>query len=339
MSVTIKDIARLAGVSHTTVSRALNDSPLINEKTKDRIRAIAEEMDYTPNFSAKSLVLDRSYNLGLFFTTLSKGTSAGFFYDAIRGVNSVIQDRYQLIVKGIDDYTSFHSITRKSFDGIIVVSQSDEDQPLIDHAADKGIPLVVLNRPVDTVGVLNVLSDEEQGAFQATSYLIRQGHRNMALIEGRVGFKSAQNRKEGFERALAHHGITLKPSHRFPGLYDLESGYKAMQQFLMLEDRPTAVFCCNDEMALGAMKAISEAGLQVPGDISVIGFDDTVFAAYVTPALTTVRRPIEQISKEGAIRLLGNIENKQYATEQVLLKTELIVRESVHPLQLTGEEG
>ncbi|MEW9697883.1 LacI family DNA-binding transcriptional regulator [Paenibacillus sp. SI8] len=332
MSVTIKDIARIAGVSHTTVSRALNDSPLINEETKERIRAIAEQMDYTPNFNAKSLVLDRSYNLGLFFTTLNKGTSAGFFYEAIRGVNGVIQDRYQLIVKGIDDYRSFHSITRKSFDGIIVVSQSDDDQPFIEHAAGKGIPLVVLNRPVETTGVLNVLSDEEQGAFLAGSYLIEQGHRKIALIEGRADFKSAQNRKEGFERAMTHSGVSVREDYRFPGLYDLESGHKAMKQFLALPDRPTAVFCCNDEMALGAMKAISEAGMQVPRDVSIIGFDDTLFAAYVTPALTTVRRPIEQISTEGAIRLLGNIENKLHETEQLLVKTELIVRESVRSL-------
>lgn len=332
MSVTIKDIAKLAGVSHTTVSRALNNSPLIQEETKERIRIIAEQMDYTPNYSAKSLVLDRSYNLGLFFTTLSKGTSAGFFYEAIRGVNSVIQDRYQLIVKGIDDYTSFHSITRKSFDGIVVVSQSDDDQAIIDHIASKGIPQVVLNRPVETSGVLNVLSDEEQGAFLAASYLIEQGHKRIALIEGRKGFKSAQNRKDGFERAMKHYQISVPPAYRMPGLYDLESGLKAMQQFLTLDERPTAVFCCNDEMALGAMKAVSEAGMNVPNDISVVGFDDTVFAAYVTPALTTVRRPIEQISREGALRLLGNIENKQHETEQLLLKTELIVRESVRLL-------
>lgn len=332
MSVTIKDIARLAGVSHTTVSRALNNSPLIQEETKERIRIIAEQMDYTPNYSAKSLVLDRSYNMGLFFTTLSKGTSAGFFYEAIRGVNSVIQDRYQLIVKGIDDYTSFHSITRKSFDGIVIVSQSDDDQAIIDHIASKGIPQVVLNRPVETSGVLNVLSDEEQGAFLAASYLIEQGHKRIALIEGVKGFKSAQNRKDGFERAMKHYQITVPPAYRMPGLYDLESGHKAMQQFLSLDERPTAVFCCNDEMALGAMKAVSEAGMSVPKDISVVGFDDTVFAAYVTPALTTVRRPIEQISREGALRLLGNIENKQHETEQLLLKTELIVRESVRGL-------
>lgn len=332
MSVTIKDIARLAGVSHTTVSRALNDSPLINEETKERIRSLAEQMNYTPNYSAKSLVLDRSYNLGLFFTTLNQGTSAGFFYEAVRGVNSVIQDRYQLIVKGIDDYTSFHSITRKNFDGIIAVSQSADDQPFIEHAAKKEIPIVVLNRPVETPGVLNVLSDEEQGAFQAVSYLIGQGHRRIALIEGRPGFQSAQNRKDGYERALQHYGIQVPPEYRSPGIYDLESGRKAMKRFLQLADRPTAVFSCNDEMALGAMKAASEAGLTVPDDISVVGFDDTVFSAYVTPALTTVRRPIEVFSREGAVRLLRNLEQKQHDTSRVLMKTELIIRDSVRKL-------
>ncbi|MCD1257962.1 LacI family DNA-binding transcriptional regulator [Paenibacillus athensensis] len=328
MSVTIKDIAKLAGVSHTTVSRALNDSPLISGETKARIRQLAEQLQYSPNFSAKGLVLDRSYNLGLFFTTLSKGTSAGFFYEAIRGVNGVIGDRYQLIVKGIDDYTSFHAIARKSFDGLIVVSQSAEDQPFIEHAVAQGIPIAVLNRSVTTADALNVLSDEEEGAYQAVSYLIGQGHRRIALVEGRAGFQSAEHRRAGFARALARHGLALDEAHRYPGQYDLASGHRAMQQFISLAARPTAVFCCNDEMALGAIKAAAEAGLAVPRDVSVVGFDDTVFAAFTSPALTTVRRPIERISREGAQRLLQGIERKQPASGRVLLRTELVVRES-----------
>ncbi|MBP1996507.1 LacI family DNA-binding transcriptional regulator [Paenibacillus eucommiae] len=332
MSVTIKDIAKLAGVSHTTVSRALNDSPLISMETKLRIRAIAQELNYTPNFSAKSLVLDRSYNLGLFFTTLSEGTSAGFFYEAIRGVNTVIRDRYHLIVKGIDDYRSFQAITRKSFDGIVVVSQSRDDQPFIDHAVAAQIPVAVLNREVEDKGILNIMSDEEQGAFQAATYLIDQGHRRIALIEGRKGFKSAQNRKEGFLQAMRQRGITVKNEYLMPGMYDLQSGFISMKQLLELAEPPTAVFCCNDEMALGAIKAITDKGLQVPKDLSVMGFDDTVFSAFVTPALTTVRRPIELIAREGAIRLLTNIEQKEQDHEPVYLKTELIIRDSVRKI-------
>jgi DNA-binding LacI/PurR family transcriptional regulator len=332
VSVTIKDIARRAGVSHTTVSRALNGSPLIHEETKERIRTIAKEMNYTPNFNAKSLVLDRSYQLGLFFTTLSRGTSAGFFFEAIRGVNSVIKDRYQLIVKGIDDYQDFHSITKKSFDGIITVSQTDEDQPFIEHVSNLEIPQVVLNRQVDSPGVLNVLSDEEQGAYNAAAYLIEHGHKRIAIIEGREGFKSAENRKAGFLRAIRHFGIYLTEGLRKPGLYDLESGFTAMQQLLQLPQRPTAVFCCNDEMALGAIKAATEAGIRVPDQVSIVGFDDTVFSAYITPALTTVRRPLEQISREGASLLLAAIEGNKPSMDTVLLKTELLIRQSVRKL-------
>jgi DNA-binding LacI/PurR family transcriptional regulator len=333
MSVTIKDLARLAGVSHTTVSRALNDSPLINEATKVRIRTLADQMKYSPNFNAKSLVMDRSYHLGLFFTTLSQGTSAGFFYEAIRGVNSVIKDRYQLIVKGIDDYSSFHSITRKNFDGIIAVSQSSADGPFIEHVVSSDIPIVVLNREVDSQGVLNIIAEEEQGAFQAVSYLIGQGHARIAMIEGRAGFKSAQNRKEGFIRAMNEHGIPINEAYIKPGMYDLESGLRGMRQLLELGEPPTAVFCSNDETALGAMKAVTEKGLQVPADISIIGFDDTVFSAFITPALTTVRRPIELIAREGAMRLIKGIEQKQLDTESVYLKTELMVRQSVRKLE------
>lgn len=332
MSVTIKDIARLAGVSHTTVSRALNDSPFIHVETKERIHAIAKQLNYSPNFNAKSLVMDRSYHLGLFFTTLSKGTSAGFFYEAIRGVNSVIQDRYQLIVKGIDDYTGFKSITRKSFDGILAVSQSADDDRFIEHAVSAGIPIAVLNREMDSKGVLNILAEEEQGACQMVSYLIEQGHKRIAIIEGREGFKSAQNRRDGFIRAMNQHGMPIIQTYIRPGMYDSESGFQSMQQLLELSARPTAIFCSNDEMALGAIKAATENGLHVPDDISIVGFDDNVFSAFITPALTTVRRPIELIAREGALRLIHNIEHKLHDTESVYLKTELMIRQSVRRL-------
>ncbi|AEI42474.1 LacI family DNA-binding transcriptional regulator [Paenibacillus mucilaginosus] len=333
MSVTIKDIARLAGVSHTTVSRALNDSPLINPETKERIHAIAESLNYTPNYNARSLVLDRSYNLGLFFSTLHTGTSAGFLYEAIKGVNDVIQDNFNLIVRGIDDYKSFHKVNRKSFDGIIVMSQSTSDQAFIEYASEKEIPLVVLNRPVEGVEVMNLLPDDRGGAFRLAEFLIGQGHRRIALIEGKAGFKSSQARREGFLAGLAEHGLTMDENLIVPGEYDLESGYQGMGRLLDLPERPTAVFCSNDDMALGAVKAVTERGLSVPGDISVAGFDDHLFSAFMTPALTTVRRPIEEISRAGAEKLLTFIDNKVVEKSTVLFHTELVIRESVQSTQ------
>jgi LacI family transcriptional regulator len=328
MTATIKDIARLACVSHTTVSRALNDSPLINRKTKQRIREIAERLNYSPNWSAKSLVLDRSYNIGLFFSTLTVGTSSTFLFETVKGVHRAIPPEYNLVIKGIDDYPDFGKITNKSFDGIILMSQSDDDQRFIDAVLVKQIPLVLLNRSIDDANLLNILADDEQGAYSAAQYLTRLGHRNIAIIEGRPGFQSTVRRKNGFVKAIREHGIAMNPDFCVTGNYDVQSGYYAMNRLLELAKRPTAVFCSNDDMAFGAMKACMEAGLKVPEHISLVGFDDNHFSAYLTPALTTVRRPIELISNVGATRLIQAIGLKQAIAETILLGAELVVRQS-----------
>jgi DNA-binding LacI/PurR family transcriptional regulator len=329
MNVTIKDIARLAQVSHTTVSRALNDSPLINSETKEKIKQLAQEMGYTPNFSAKSLVMDRSYNIGLFFSTLQTGTSAGFFYETVRGVNAVVKEGYNLVVRGIDDYEHFRSIHRKSFDGVIVMSQSRKDDPFLHHLAEAAIPHIVLNRKVEGLKAVNILSDDSHGSYKVVRHMIKQGHRRIAIIEGKENFHSTVERKDGYLKALAESGIELVDEYQIRGSYDLKSGYAAMGKLLQLDRRPTAVFCMNDDMAVGAIKAVMDEGLRVPGDISVAGFDDSMFSAFLSPALTTVKRPIEEISRQGALLLLDSIEQKRLASETVYLRTELVVRESV----------
>lgn len=333
MVVTIKDIAKLANVSHTTVSRALNDSPLINNKTKERILEIAKQLNYTPNLSAKSLVLHRSYHIGLFFTTLSTGTSPGFFHEAVRGANQYIKDQYNLIVKGIDDYEELTDITANMFDGILVMSQSPADDRFIEHLLNKNIPTVVLNRLVNFPIDANIVSDDYEGAFQAVNYLVEQGHRHIALISGIEGFQSTKERKRGYIAALKKNHIEPSPGLTVQGNYDMQSGYQAMQALLREVQRPTAVFCSNDDMAVGAIKAIHESGLRVPEDISVVGFDDNVFAGFITPSLTTVRRPIERISSEGARCLLASIEADEHFNQPIFLRTTLVKRESVAYVQ------
>ncbi|MEW9122953.1 MAG: LacI family DNA-binding transcriptional regulator [Thermotaleaceae bacterium] len=334
MSVTIKDIAKLVGVSHTTVSRALNDSPLISEKTKVKIKAIASELQYTPNYNAKSLVLDKSYNVGLFFSTIKEGTSSSFFHEVVRGVNHILHKEFSLIVSGIDDYMSFNEVNKKHFDGIIVMSQSTKDDFFIYNILEKNIPLVVLNKEIPDAPIINILSDDRMGAFKATEYFIKEGHRQIAIIEGKKGFKSSQERKEGFLDALLTYDIPINKDFMVEGKYDLESGYLEMRKLLTRSILPTAVFCSNDDMAVGAMKAIAESGRSIPGDISLIGFDDNVFASFLSPALTTVKRPIEEISKEGTQKLLRLINNKQTKKETIYMKTTLQIRESVKRIEL-----
>ncbi|MBO1510174.1 LacI family DNA-binding transcriptional regulator [Metabacillus bambusae] len=329
MAVTIKDIAKLANVSHTTVSRALNDSPLIKDKTKQKIIEIANQLNYSPDVHARSLVLQKSYTIGLFLTSLVNGTSSSFLAETIKGVHTVIDENYNLFVRGIQDFQSFSSITRKRFDGIILMSQSDVDNAFIYHVLEQKIPLVILNRKVEDRSIVNILSNDCEGAYEAVSLFIKNGHRNIAIIEGTSQFRSSQERKEGYLNALIDHNVPILQQYMVKGNYDMESGYEAMKKLLLLNSPPTAVFCSNDDMAIGAMKAINEAGLVVPTQMSIIGFDDIGFSEYTTPALTTVKRPIEQISMVGAEKLLELMDEVVGEPAPIYLTTNLVNRQTV----------
>ncbi len=329
MGITIKEIAKMAKVSHTTVSRALNDSPFINQETKDRILEIAKRLNYVPNFNAKSLVLQKSHNIGLFFSTISKGTSSTFFHETIIGVNNVIKNKYNLLVQGIDDYSDYSSLDNSRFDGIIIMSQMDRDNAFIYKVAEKSIPLVILNRESNLDSVVNILAAEKAGAYSALKYLVQNGHKDIAILEGKEGFISTVNRKDGYFQALIENKIEIRPEYMVGGNYDIESGYQGMKKLLNLPNVPTAVFCSNDNMAVGAVKAVHESGLKVPENISIIGFDNSEFCKYVTPALTTVKKPIREMSTEGAQRLMDMLEGHAIKGERIYIPTELIIRESV----------
>ncbi|NRY51446.1 LacI family DNA-binding transcriptional regulator [Clostridium beijerinckii] len=329
MSVTIKDIAKLANVSHTTVSRALNNSPYINEETKVKIIALAKELNYVPNYSAKSLVLLKSYVIGVFFSSISEGTSDTFFHEIIRGVNNVIDKEYNLVVRGIDDYQYSHLIDNRNFDGIIVVSQSKNDDEFIQTILEKNIPTVVINRYIENEGLVNIMSDDTKGVYDAVTYFIENDHRKIALLQGNKEFESTVYRKRGYIRALEDNNIPINEEYILSGRYDLKSGYENMKKLLKLENVPTAVFCANDDIGVGAMKAIFEAGLKVPEDISIIGFDDSNFCNYVTPPLTSVRKDSLAMSEYGGKNLLNLIKNKEVDKEKVYIQSQLVVRKSV----------
>ncbi|AGK55936.1 LacI family DNA-binding transcriptional regulator [Bacillus sp. 1NLA3E] len=327
--VTIKDIAKLANVSHTTVSRALNNSPLIKEHTKKKILEIASQLNYTPNYNAKGLVMHKSYTIGLFFTSITNGTSSSFLADTIKGVNSVINQDYNLIVRGIDDYQDYSSINKQRYDGIILMSQSIHDNSFIYNSIEKRIPLVVLNRDIEENKITNILSNDKEGSRQAVEYLIKCGHRNIAIIEGIQGFKSSQERKDGYLAALIENGIYPRKEYSVVGNYDMRSGYLAAERLLSLSTPPTAVFCSNDDMAIGAMNAIFSRNLKVPDDVSVFGFDDIGYSQYTTPRLTTIKRPIEEISVKGAKKILSLIEDNEQKGEKIFINSELMIRDSV----------
>ncbi|SKA73730.1 transcriptional regulator, LacI family [Clostridium sp. USBA 49] len=332
MSVTIKDIAKYANVSHTTVSRALNNSPYIKEETKNKILHIAKQLNYVPNYSAKSLVLQRSYNIGVFFSTINQGTSPDFFYEAVNAINNVIKKKYNLIISDTNEYENFMIIDKKRFDGIILVSQREEDNIFIHHVLQKEIPIVVVNREIENNSVVNILSADYQGVYNAVKYLIHNGHKDIAIIEGKKGFKSSIDRKEGFINALIDNKIQINNEYIVPGEYNIESGYEGMKKLLSLPKIPTAVFCSNDNTAVGAMKAIIDSGLKIPDDISIIGFDNSIVCKYVTPALTTIKKPTKEFCTMGAEKLLKIIDGEEVKKERIYINTEFIIRDSVRSI-------
>lgn len=332
MNVTIKDIAEIAGVSHSTVSRALNNSPALKEETKKRILEIARNLNYTPNTSARSLVLSKSYNIGVFFSSIYDGTSSSFFHNVIKSISERIEGKYNIIVKSIDTYTeSYNSINPKNFDGIIVVSQKKEDDNFIRKVINNKIPIVVLNRKVEDLNVNNVVSNEIIGVYEGIKHLINLGHKEIAIIEGKEDFESTKIRRQGYLKAFNECNINVKDEFIVKGDYGLESGYLRAKDLLKIDHKPSAIFAFNDDMALGAMKAILEEGLKVPQDISILGFDGSVFSHYLTPAISTIKRQTEKICCYGVEILLDIIENRNLKIEKKSFDTFLIERDSILP--------
>ena len=333
MAITIKDIARMVGVSHTTVSRALNNSPYISEKTKIKIKQVAEKYDYIPNTSAKSLVLQRSFNIGLFFSTLNLGVTSNFFFEIVSTVQSLIKDDYKLIIRGIDDYNDdYFELNNKAFDGVVLVSQTAQDDKFIEAVIKKEIPAVIVNRNNCKVKIDSFYSNEREIAKKATEYLIGCGHSNIAYVKGKKSSISTEERFSGFMDAIKKNSINLKEENIIFGDYSINSGYEAMRKILNINPRPSAVFCSNDNMALGAIRCLHENNIKIPKEFSIIGFDNTEYSEYLIPALTTINRPVHKIVEEATKRLLWVINSDKEKENSIVKKcfeSQIIYRDSV----------
>lgn len=333
MAVTIKDIAKAVGVSHSTVSRALTGSKYVNEKTKEEIFKAIKELNYTPNMNARSLKTDKTYNIGIFFSTIDNGTSPFVFQSVIHNVYSNIDKKYNVIVKGIDTYEK-NTINPKNYDGIIVVSQKSDDNDFIEEILYKEIPLVVINRKVD-FDVMNVFTDESIGTFKGIEELIKNGHKEIAIIEGMENFDSTKMRRSGYIEAFKNYNINIKNNLVVSGDFTVKGGYICTKELLNKEENFTAIFAFNDEMAAGAIKAIIEKGLNVPEDISILGFDGNELGEFLSPRITTIRRPIGEISKIAINILIKLIDYEEYKDDKkIYVESQLIIGDSIKNLIL-----
>ncbi|WP_338045618.1 LacI family DNA-binding transcriptional regulator [Paucilactobacillus hokkaidonensis] len=324
-------MAKLAGVSHTTVSRALNDSVAVKMETKQRIRAIADELGYVPNLNAKGLANQHSYLIGVFFSNLEIGTSSSFLAEVIDEINKNIPSEYSVSINSINKDTA--QVLQK-FDGVLIVSQSNSDDHFIDQMVQRKLPLVVLNREIERSDVSNLAADEYIGAKNITEYAIRLGHTRFGFIKGLSGFASTDQRQNGFYDALDEHQLNIDPDFVKEGNYLPKSGYAAMRAILAGSTRPTCVFCANDDMTIGAIRACSDLGYRVPEDISIFGYDDMRYSKYLIPALTTVHKPTGLIAERG-IKLLTQMlaSDEEIAPIKEVIDPTPIVRNSVQDLR------
>jgi len=336
---TIRDVAREAHVSTATISRVMNNSPLVKEETKRHVMQVVRELDYEPNIIARGLVVRKTHTLGLIVSPATHLFSAYYFTEVLRGVESASNIHgYGLLLnvpRMEQTRISYaHLYEQSKADGVIILAPPSDDEG-IKRLVERKTPAVLIGGFVE--GLSSVRVNNVDSAFSVVEHLISLGHRRIAMVNGIMSGIDAQERFRGYQLALAKHGIEMDDGLVGYGEYDQEKGFEVTMKLFSNRPQPTAMFCANDLMALGAVKAIREYGYDCPEDVSVVGFDDMEAAAYFHPPLTTVRQPLFDIGREATTILINQIEKKVTEPQTVILKSELIIRGSTAKLKENDE--
>ncbi|MBD0693749.1 LacI family DNA-binding transcriptional regulator [Streptomyces sp. CBMA123] len=324
------DVAKLAGVSHQTVSRVLNGAPHVRPDTRDRVLAAIRELDYRPNSAARALVTRRSQTLGVvsFDSTLygpasmldgieRAARSAGYFV-SVASLRSLDGRSIQEAVDRLRD---------QGVEGVMVIAPQTSTVSAVARLSSS-VPVVAVGSGNQTQ-VPMVSVGNRSGAEAATRHLLDLGHRTVHHVAGPANWLESQDREEGWRRTLEAAGAPVPEVER--GDWSARSGYQAGLRIAGLGN-VTAVFCANDHMALGLLRALHEAGRSVPGDISVVGFDDIPEAAYFIPPLTTVRQDFGELGRRALELLVDELEGVAHPPSQVQISAEMVLRRSVGPV-------
>lgn len=328
--LTIKDVAQAAGVSYTTVSHVINHTRRVDPDTSKRVTDAILALGYHPNIIARSLRKGETNTIGL----IVPDASNLFFAEIARKIEDFGYNQgYSVILCNSDNNPKkqesyINTLLAKQVDGVIFISAGGEPKDLHLFNQNK-IPVVVADRdvPVELADV--VLIDNEKAGFEAVSYLIELGHTCIACITGSNDLSPSMQRFEGFKKAHRKKGLKWNPALVSNGQFTFSSGESVMASLLTQSPRPTAVFALNDMMAIGAMTAARKAGLVIPGEISFIGFDDIELASAITPALTTIAQPIEEMARFATEMLIDRIQGKRTGGNiRKILPARLVIRES-----------
>jgi DNA-binding LacI/PurR family transcriptional regulator len=335
----IKDIARLAKVSHPTVSRALQNSPLVNAKTAAKIRKIAEDAGYRASAVARGLVTRKTRTIGLVVTTVNDP----FAGEVTLGIEQAANDHgYCVFLANSNaeperERKMVQTFAEQRVDGIVVTS-SRVGALYLTLLEEMRVPIVLVNDQYPGEFVHSVMIENVEGSRAAADHLIALGHRRIAYVGDRSGYQSDTERLTGYKQALAAARIAFRPELVVAGDGRPEAAIEAVNGLLALDQPPTAICCYNDMSALGAMRAIHARGLRVPEDISVTGFDDLFFASHLEPPLTTVRQPMLQMGKIATETLLKLIAGEE-SVAQIRVESKLIIRESSGKAKTDGQRG
>ncbi len=325
----IKDVALRARVSTTTVSHVVNRTRFVSDPVRHEVEAAIRELNYVPSAVARSLKSNSTKTIGM----LIPNCSNPYFAEIVRSVEDhCFGAGYTLILCNTDDEPHRQSaylqaLTEKRIDGMIIISTGEgKDFQRMLHGLP--IPMVLLDREIDEVNCDLVETAHLQGGLMATEHLIGLGHRRIACLAGPANLNSSAQRIEGWRSALAKAGLAASPELLWHSDFTSQGGFNTMQAILASPLAPTAVFVCNDLMSIGALSAAHQAGIQIPQQMSLIGFDDIELAQFASPALTTIAQPKQRIGIAAVDMVLERIQGGRIQARQVILLPELIVRNS-----------
>lgn len=326
---TMKDIARLAQVSTSTVSHVINGSRFVSDEIHEKVMRIVAELNYTPSAVARSLKVRETKTIGLLVTA----TNNPFFAEVMAGVEQYCQQhQYNLIIAttGGDAkrlQQNLQTLMHKQVDGLLLMCGDSRFQADIELTIS--LPLVVMDWWFTELNADKILENSALGGYLATKALIDAGHRKIGIITGNLKKSVAQNRLQGYKNALSEAKIALNPHWIVESHFDFEGGVLGIQSLLTQSSRPTAVFCCSDTIAVGAYQAIQQQGLRIPQDLSIMGYDDIELARYLSPPLSTICQPKAELGKLAVEALLQRIKNPNENYRTLVLEPTCILRGSI----------
>ncbi|QIM66190.1 transcriptional repressor PurR [Mannheimia granulomatis] len=334
---TMKDVARLARVSTSTVSHVINNSRFVSEEIREKVLRVVKELNYTPSALARSLKVNETKTIGMLVTA----TSNPFFAEVMAGVELYCQQQhYNLIIattNGDSERLQHHlqMLIQRKVDGLLLMcgdarfsASSNLNIPL---------PLVVVDWWFTELNADKIFENSAFGGYLATKALIDAGHRKIGIITGNLAKSLAKNRLEGYKQALIEANIAINPNWIIESHFDFEGGIVGMNSLLAQEEHPTAVFASSDTIAVGAYQAIWQKGLSIPQDISIIGYDDIDLAKYLSPPLSTISQPKSELGQLAVETLLKRIRAELTEFQTIMLEPELVLRDSIRQVNKNAE--